>query len=89
MANIKRLKPVATEMAAQPGEVKEQIDKEFERADARKEEKILVKLKENAARLKKLEELGAVAKLDVKEIEKELNTLINKFEGIKKFEDIA
>ena len=45
MANIKRLKPVATEMAAQPGEVKEQIDKEFERADARKEEKILVKLK--------------------------------------------
>lgn len=82
MANIKRIKPVIAERAAQSDEVKEQMAKDVDKIDAKKQEKILVKLKENAARLKKLEELGAVAKLDAKQILGELNGLIKKFEDI-------
>lgn len=89
MAKIKQIKPVVAERAAQRNEVKEEMAKEIDKPDPQKQEKILVKLKENAARLKKLEEIGAVAKFDVEQIERELNTLIEKFEGIKKFEDIA
>ncbi len=67
---------------SEPLTISEAPKESVKESDSMNREKILVSLKEKAAVLKNLQDNGIVAKVDVKDIENELNAVIEKLEGL-------